>query len=129
MLGVMESTQPIDRVLSRICSRCPHLADEAIELHRGLAQRCTPGRCAKAFFELARSAGSVLPTEVSHLEGVLRKSLAIEVCGPGEQKLEEMGFAPNPFEDLEGYCQRTMHMVFWDRSYSSNPLTLRFCFR
>lgn len=129
LIEITDLPMPFDAVLSRICTRCPRLSDEAITLREGLVKKCSPGGCARAFFELAREAGPVLPREVSLVGRVVRQRLGIEVFDAGDRPLETVDFEPDPEEDLEGFCQRTMRTFYWDRSYGPEPLRLRFCFR
>jgi hypothetical protein len=124
-LGSMPSLAPR---LARICEHCPHLSDEVIDLHLGLQRRCLPGTCAKAFFRVAEEAHDTLAEEVSLLGTAFSQELAVVARGPDDEVLEKLPFAPEPEENLEGYCLRMMNQVFWDRSHSGTPLRLQFCY-
>ena len=115
--------------LARVCERCPHVADDAIELHRGLRRACEPGHCARAFFELVSSAGEELPSEVGEIGEAVKRTLAVEATGPDGRSLERVEFAPESHEDIEAYCRRMIGMFWMDRNYAARPLRLRFCYR
>ncbi len=121
--------KPLTSALSAICERCPHMMDDAIDIHRGLERKCCPGKCIRAFFRLMQEVGDDMPGEVSQIKDGLRERVCILAAGESNQPLETLEFAPEPTDDMETFCHRIMRTFFLDRSYALRVLRLQFCYR
>jgi len=114
--------------LAMICEQCPQVADEVIDLDRGLRRECSPGSCAKALFRVVEAGREMFAREITELFHLFGSELEVEARNEVDAPLERWGFKPDPDDDLESYCQRMIDRVLMDRDYGSRSVILRFCY-
>ena len=122
------TSDQVDAVISGLCPLFSRYADEILDLRSSARQRVRPGLCVRCYFQLYAKANAVSETVLSPLRNWLESNIEVVARDKKEQVIEKLPLTLDS-ADLQSYCPRLMDEFRENRAYSTEALSLEFCYK
>ena len=122
------TSDQVDAVISGLCPLFSRYADEILDLRSSARQRVRPGLCVRCYFQLYARADAVSQTVLFPLRSWLESNIEIVAKDKEEQVIEKLPLTLDS-TDLQTYCHQLMDEFRENRAYSTEALSLEFCYK